>query len=377
MKPVIRTITGFISTKDSPKLDRLVDTVLAVRDEYRLAGYEVQTVRITTDILEQNGGIDSLAGYESLLSQLERNEDVSFYHLGALEAEAEANPESEERLVDAFMNHPKAFMAVDAGGREVSKALCLSGARICKGIASISSFECRRFGVYGGVTSSAPFYPASKVLGNSLKFGIGSQCANLAVEEAARSKGDMNLFESSLQERMNSEFARMVEVVPPGLREQFIGCDTSLAPYPADEVSIANAIEIALGKPFGSSGTLSVCRLLTRVMQNVDVPRTGLCGLMLPVVEDNVLGRRGVEGRYSWKELLLYSAVCATGLDTVPISGRTSVEDLADCYHDLATMAVKLGKPLSARFFVEPEKLPGETVTYDWEFAAESPVLEI
>lgn len=377
MKPVIRTITGFIATKDFSRLDQLVETILAVRDECLWAGYEVQTIRITTDILEQNGGIDSLAGYESLLSELEDNDDVSFYHLGAVEREAEASPESEERLVDSFMSHPKAFMAVDAGSQEVSEALCLSGARICKSIAGRSPFECRRFGVYGGVTSSAPFYPASKVLANSMQFAIGSQCANLAVEEAVRAGGDVRLFAASLQERMNAEFAKIVEAIPSSLRDSFIGCDTSLAPFPADEVSVANAIEIALGKPFGSSGTLSMCRLLTRVMQNVDVPKTGLCGLMLPVVEDNVLARRGVEGRYSWKELLLFSAVCATGLDTVPISGRTSVEDLADCYHDLATLAVKLAKPLSARFFVEPDRLPGETVKYDWEFAAESPVLEI
>jgi uncharacterized protein (UPF0210 family) len=95
------------------------------------------------------------------------------------------------------------------------------------------------------------------------------------------------------------------------------------------------------------------------------------------VVEDNVLARRGIEGLYTLRELLLYSSVCATGLDAVPIAGSASQEDLADCYHDLVTLGAKLHKPLSARFFLEPEKKAGETVKYDWEFACESPVFGV
>ena len=49
----------------------------------------------------------------------------------------------------------------------------------------------------------------------------------------------------------------------------------------------------------------------------------GYCGLMLPVLEDPVLAQRAGEGRYSVRDLLLYSSVCGTGLDVVPVPGDT------------------------------------------------------
>ena len=44
---------------------------------------------------------------------------------------------------------------------------------------------------------------------------------------------------------------------------------------------------------------------------------------MLPVLEDDVLAARASEGRFGVRELLLYSSVCGTGLDVVPIPGDT------------------------------------------------------
>ena len=46
---------------------------------------------------------------------------------------------------------------------------------------------------------------------------------------------------------------------------------------------------------------------------------------MLPVCEDFGLARRANEGSYNLTSLLLYSAVCGCGLDTVPIPGNVPV----------------------------------------------------
>lgn len=377
MKPIVRTITGFISVKDFSGIDELMKDISEVKASLINAGYEIQTIRITTDILDEISNFDRLSQYSDFLEKLEKEEEVSIYHIGSISSEEKLNSETEEKLVDFFLNHPKAFMAVNAGDSKESKELCLQGARICKFIADKSPFECRRFAVFAGVKQSTPFYPASRVFDNSLKISIGLQCANLAVEEATNSNKDLLVFENKLKTRMEEEFGAVGKLFPEDIKDKFIGFDTSLAPFPQDEHSIANAIEIILGKPFGSSGTLAVCRLLTRVMKENNIKKTGLCGLMLPVVEDNILAKRGIEGNYTWKELLLFSSVCATGLDTIPISGQTATEDLADAYFDLATLAIKLDKPLSARFFIEPDKLPGDTIKYDWKFAAESPIFKI
>ena len=54
MKPAILTITGFISIKDFPQLDNLLRDILILKERCLNGNYEIQTIRITTDILEQN-----------------------------------------------------------------------------------------------------------------------------------------------------------------------------------------------------------------------------------------------------------------------------------------------------------------------------------
>jgi uncharacterized protein (UPF0210 family) len=98
---------------------------------------------------------------------------------------------------------------------------------------------------------------------------------------------------------------------------------------------------------------------------------------MLPVLEDQVLADRAVEGRYGISELLLYSSVCGTGLDVVPISGDTPAPDLADTIGDVAALAARYEKPLSARLFPVPGKSVGETVDFENPFLTRCKVMAL
>jgi hypothetical protein len=62
--------------------------------------------------------------------------------------------------------------------------------------------------------------------------------------------------------------------------------------------------------------------------------------------------------------LLAYSAICGTGLDTVPLPGDCSVDDLTKVISDMASLAVRLRKPLSARLLPVPGKLAGERTSF-------------
>ena len=84
-------------------------------------------------------------------------------------------------------------------------------------------------------------------------------------------------------------------------------------------------------------------------MQSIPVTRVGYSGLMLPVMEDSTIARRWSEGSISIDGLLAYSSVCGTGLDTVPLPGRVSPEQLIRILGDVASLSVKWKKPLSAR----------------------------
>jgi len=77
---------------------------------------------------------------------------------------------------------------------------------------------------------------------------------------------------------------------------------------------------------------------------------------MLPVLEDSVLARRAEEGLLSIKDLLLYATICGTGLDTIPLAGDTTLEQLKAVIMDIAVLSVRLDKPLTARLMPIPGK---------------------
>jgi uncharacterized protein (UPF0210 family) len=131
-------------------------------------------------------------------------------------------------------------------------------------------------------------------------------------------------------------------------------------PAPLLDVSIGAAIEKFTGVRFGSSGTLAAAALITAAVEAVPVKRVGYSGLMLPVLEDSRIAQRWSEGAVSLDALLAYSAVCATGLDTIPLPGDVSVQQLERIYGDVAALAMKWKKPLTARLQPVVGKKAGE-----------------
>jgi uncharacterized protein (UPF0210 family) len=77
-------------------------------------------------------------------------------------------------------------------------------------------------------------------------------------------------------------------------------------------------------------------------------------------LEDTRLAERWAENRYDFDSLLAYSAVCGTGLDTVPLPGDVSEDRLVHILGDVAALAWKWHKPLSARLQPIKGKKPGD-----------------
>jgi uncharacterized protein (UPF0210 family) len=125
------------------------------------------------------------------------------------------------------------------------------------------------------------------------------------------------------------------------------------------------------------SGTLTAAATITAAIKDVKVKQTGYTGLMLPVLEDTRLAQRWSEGRISLDALLSYSAVCGTGLDTIPLPGDTSAEQLSLIISDMATLAVKWHKPLSARLLPVTGKGWGETTDFDDPFLVNATIQQL
>jgi uncharacterized protein len=74
----------------------------------------------------------------------------------------------------------------------------------------------------------------------------------------------------------------------------------------------------------------------------------------------------------------LLSAVCGLGLDTVPLPGDFSLMQLERIILDVASLAVKLDKPLTARLLPVPGKAAGEAAEWpDFPYFARGRVLAV
>ncbi|MCA9935040.1 MAG: DUF711 family protein, partial [Anaerolineales bacterium] len=77
------------------------------------------------------------------------------------------------------------------------------------------------------------------------------------------------------------------------------------------------------------------------------------------------------------QDLLSYSAVCGVGLDTIPLPGDISRDSLAGILLDVAMLASRLRKPLTARLMPLPGLHAGDPVTFDFPYFADSRVMGV
>jgi hypothetical protein len=209
-----------------------------------------------------------------------------------------------------------------------------------------------------------PFYPGSYHLGGGRSFSVGLEAANVVGDVFAQTHDPVEAGKR-LADAL-ARYMREAETVATGVASSsgwtYQGIDPT--PAPLGDVSIGRAIEAFTGVPFGSSGTMTAARIITQAVQSVPIKRVGYAGLMVPVLEDAVLAKRWEEKTYSIDSLLAYSAVCAGGLDTVPLRGDTSEEQIAKILGDVASLAQKWNKPLAARLLPVPGKISGDRTQF-------------
>ncbi len=81
-------------------------------------------------------------------------------------------------------------------------------------------------------------------------------------------------------------------------------------------------------------------------------------------LEDSVLAKRWEAGTISRDTLMSSSSVCSTGLDAMPLPGDVSQQDLENIIRDVASLAVKWHKPLSARLLPVAGKHAGDMTEF-------------
>ena len=155
---------------------------------------------------------------------------------------------------------------------------------------------------------------------------------------------------------------------------QFGGIDFSLAPFPDDAHSLGNAVE-KMGVPrIGLHGSLAAAAILTEAIDRADFPTQALaasCSQCSRIRSWQSVPLKGIHHQ----RCLLYSAVCGTGLDCIPLPGDTTSEHFVPLLLDLCALALRLDKPLTARLMPVPGKKAGDQTNFNFAFFAPSKVM--
>ena len=382
----IRSITYFCNPGyplDEKKLRTAGLFTAEAKKAFEDAGFEVQTMRLATvpfPRLLGAGKINETPRLAERLAAVLPEAGIAYAALGPAQPDIPASygviPEAIAVSKNIF------FSAILADHRNgISLPAVHACARVIARTATLepNGFANLQFAALANVPPGVPFFPAAYHEGDEPAFAVAVEAADLAVSafEGAASVEEGRAKLISSIEIYAKQIVTVANLLKYRFSLRFGGIDFSLAPFPKEAQSIGTAFE-RMGVPrAGLHGSLTAAAILTEAVDRADFPHAGFSGLMLPVLEDKVLAWRAAEGTLSVKDLLLFSAVCGTGLDTVPLPGDASPEQISALLLDVAALALRLDKPLTARLMPIPGKKAGDPTGFTFDFFANSRVMAL
>jgi hypothetical protein len=381
----VRTVTTFVTLSRGTPLDlspivKAVSFNAAATERLTAEGFEVQTTRVATnsfeDYIDVSDSAAALQSFRAIDDECKRL-SIRLFNVGPA-----STAEGIALVPDIIKLGPRlsaSGVIPDALDAQAATWLADTVLRIA---AETEGGEGNfQFCVSCNVGPGTPFFPASYSGGGPISFGIGCETSAILADALPRAAGDLR----KARELVRATFEAQMRPLEDLARELasshdllFAGLDASVAPL-GSAPPLADAFaSLGLGE-FGESGTLAVSALVTGAVKSLSSSLTlcGYSGLMLPPCEDAGLARRASARGYSIHDLLMYSAVCGIGLDTVPVPGDVPPAKLTALFLDVAALAYRLDKPLSARLFPVPGKSAGEQTTFQNPFLCNTAVFKV
>jgi len=378
----IRSITCFCNPfaagfKDT--LNSFVKLSTFCKNEYEKIGWEVQTVRLATVPFGQFSQPDTAVQKAMELEKQAADNGFNYLSIGP----ARISQPDEYTIIPEILSATQNTFAsgiLTHHVRGISTSAVHACAKIIHQAGTISpdGFTNLRFCAMSHVKPFTPFFPAAYSYGCEPAFALAIQAADAALTalDDAQDAADgcrklvIGLNSAAKDLMMISKKAEWRFGIP------FKGFDFSLAPFPEEWCSLGKALE-KLGVPaVGYMGSLTAAALLADTLDRGSWLRTGFNGLMLPVLEDSTLAARSESGQFTIKDLLLYSAVCGTGLDTVPLPGDLSAEMIEPLLMDLSALSLRLHKPLTARLMPVPGLKASDKTAFDFDFFKNGKIMD-
>ena len=371
-EPKIRCITAFVRLDRASYQPQIVEAVKFLKiaqTTFESRGFTVQTLRIATQPFpEYTQGLprDQALQFFKNLDGLAQMQNVVISigpaYLSGNDGDAQADLLADV-LKDSKSLYGSVYVTTDSGVNwPAVRAASAVMKKLAEGTVRIEGNF--RFAALASVPQATPFFPAAYLTGLGHQFAIGVESAN----EVAAAVRDVPDLATAKRRLIDFFFQEASDVENLALRIDtdwgwtYLGLD--LSPAPSKDASIATAIENISHQPLGSNGTLSAIGVITSAIKGIGLRKTGFSGVMLPVLEDPVLADRWNAGLISLDSLLSYSSICGTGLDTIPLPGTVTNEQLTRIIGDVATLSVKWNKPLTARLLPVIGKAPGQQTEF-------------
>jgi uncharacterized protein (UPF0210 family) len=367
----IRTITVGCEIKPDDmdsQISILSAKAHAIKERFLDHGYEVQTLRLSTQPWEQYlSSPKDLSGLAKDLQKITKTNDIDYFNIGPT-SDATKLPS----LYDFFHHCSTGFCtSIICQHPHLYFDTIEKTAALIKKLSDLEpdGFANLRFAALCNIPAGTPFYPASFHQGPE-SFGIGlenSDLVNISFERSTSIKDA----KKELEKTLKNEYSRLEKIAlqsSTDLDINYKGLDCSISSSVHKEESIAYAFEHLGYGTFGEIGSCAIAKIITDTLQEIPVKKIGYNGLMLPVLEDHGLSARNREGHVSIQSLLLYSSVCGTGLDTIPLPGDITKKQLTNILFDVASLSQRLRKPLSARLLPIPSKKAGDETEFSFDY---------
>ena len=370
-RPRIRAVTAFIEidrNNYAAKIEETQKFLAAAKDALNRAGFEGAGGRITTQPfpvytkgMQREEALDLIRKLRESASKARTG-----LNIGAAMLNDNDDTAPVALLADILASLSVNANVIMADERGIHWHAIAAAAKLIKEVSQRSPHGDGNFnfGAIAMMKPYGPYYPGSYHLGKGHAFALAMEGANVVADVFAQyhdpREAEEHLSAAFTKYTKQAETVAMQVAASTGWTYE--GIDAT--PAPLKDNSIGGAIESFIGGPFGSSGTLTASGIITRAVQSTPVKRTGYSGLMIPVMEDNLLARRWAEGTFNLDSILAYSAVCAGGADTVPLPGDVSEEQIARILGDVAWLAYKWNKPLAARLLPAPGKQAGQQTEF-------------
>ena len=367
--PTISAITGFVQiNNDTSLIANALVTLRKAKADFEAAGYQVETIRVTTQPLAILVGALPEAQALAFLKQLD---DFSVQENFALnvgpamlnDTDDQAPMHVLEQALSTLPHLEACAIIADSNGIHWETIRRTAELLLYVSQNSPQSQGNANFAAIAMQTPYAPFFPGSYFTDEGQQFAVALECASLVEDALAKDKGRYPAALADLTATLTQQ-ASAAGAIATQVAQQTswnnLGVYLSLSHL--GDNSVAAAIEAYTGEKFGSGGTLTAMRLIAAAAQAVEP--SGNWALTLPVAEDTLLAQRWAEATYNIDSLLAYAAVGAMGPDTIPLPGDIHPGQLKRILSDVALLAAKGNSPLSARLLPVSGKKPGEMTNF-------------